>query len=181
MTATMLSPPPPRTPQRNQGAVIAGVVLAVVAAAVLVLAGISFYGNSKTDSAGYLTNKSDPFTTSTHALATDELDVVGSGWLMDTGAVGDIRLRADPRNGKPLFVGIARSADVDAYLRRSQYAEITDVDYDPFHVTYRSHGGTERPATPAEQDIWAAQTHGSGTQTLNWTAKDGTWSVVVMN
>jgi hypothetical protein len=181
MTATILSPPPQRTPRRNQGAVIAGTVLGVVAAAVLVVAGLSFYGNSKTDSAGYIATKSDPYTTSSYALATDDLDIDGTGWLVDTGVAGDIRLRADAHNGKPLFVGIARSTDVDAYLRRSEYAEITDVDYDPFHASYRAHAGAEKPAAPAEQDIWVAQTHGAGTQTLNWSVKDGTWSVVVMN
>jgi hypothetical protein len=33
---------------------------------------------------------------------------------------------------------------------------------------------------PAAQDIWVAQTSGSGTQTLEWTPADGSWTVVVM-
>ena len=181
MTALTLSPPPPRAPRRNPGLIVAGAVLAVVATMAFGLAALALWGDSKTDSAGYVSTKSDPFTTSTYALATDDLEIDGAGWLVDHDVFGDIRLRVDSRNGKPVFVGIARTDDVDAYLRQSAYAEVTDVDYDPFHPTYRAHAGGRVPAAPAEQDIWVASTHGPGTQTLNWEVEDGKWSVVVMN
>jgi hypothetical protein len=57
----------------------------------------------------------------------------------------------------------------------------TDVDYSPFHASYRDHGGDRRPARPADQHFWAASAHGSGTQTVAWDLEDGDWSIVVMN
>jgi len=179
MTATALSPPPPRHQHRNSGAIVAGVVVGVLATIALGLGTLALWGDSKTDSNGYLATKSHTFKTSTSALATDDLDVDGTGWLVDNDAFGKIRLQVD--SDKPVFVGIAKARDVDAYLAHSAYAEVTDVDYDPFEASYRAHFGAARPAAPADQDIWVASTHGSGTQRLNWDVKDGTWSVVVMN
>jgi len=181
MTATTLSPPPTRDPRRNSGAIVAGVVVGALAAIALVLGSLALWGNAKTDSAGYLSTKSDTYKTSTYALATDDLDIDGTGWLVDNDVLGKIRLRAASHDGKPVFLGIARADDAKAYLHSSAYAEVTDVDYSPFKPTYRAHFGSTPPSAPAEQDIWVASTHGPGTQTLNWDVKDGTWSVVVMN
>ena len=36
-------------------------------------------------------------------------------------------------------------------------------------------------APPAEQDFWTASATGSGEQELDWEARGGRWSVVVMN
>ena len=181
MSTVTLSPPPTRPPRRSTGQIAAGAVLALAAAFVLTLGGIAMWGNSKTDSAGYVSTKSDPFHASGHAIATDDLDIDGARWLVDHDVFGKVRLRADSHNGKPVFVGIARSRDVDDYLRGTSYAELTDVDYSPFEASYRDHAGARSPGAPADRDIWVASTHGPGTQTLNWDVQDGNWSVVVMN
>jgi hypothetical protein len=180
-TATLLTPTPTRPPSRSTGQIAAGAVLAILAAIAFTLGGLAMWGDSKTDSAGYLSTKSDPFITSSHAIATDDLEIDGTGWLVDHSVLGDVRLRADSRNGKPVFVGIARTDDVDAYLRQTSYAELTDIDTSPFKATYRDHAGGRVSGAPADQGIWAASTHGAGTQTLNWKVQDGKWSVVVMN
>jgi hypothetical protein len=101
---------------------------------------------------------------------------------MDRDDLGKVRLAVESSAGKPVFVGIARTSDVSNYLHGTSYTSVTDVDYSPFHASYRDrdHGG-ERPARPADQDFWAASAHGSGTQTLAWDLEDGDWSIVVMN
>jgi hypothetical protein len=101
---------------------------------------------------------------------------------MDRDDLGNVRLAVESSAGKPVFVGIARTSDVSNYLHGTSYTSVTDVDYLPFHASYRDrdHGG-ERPARPADQDFWAAAAHGSGTQTLAWDLEDGDWSIVVMN
>ena len=91
-----------------------------------------------------------------------------------------MRLQATSRDDKPVFVGVARTADADRYLEGTRHTDITDVDYDPFDPSYRDFDG-KAPARPVEQDIWAASTHGEGTQTLDWKAREGDWTVVVMN
>jgi hypothetical protein len=80
-----------------------------------------------------------------------------------------------------VFVGVARTADVDEYLRGSAHDVITDVDSSPFRVDYSHRDGDRAVAAPATQDIWAASAHGDGRQALKWKVEDGNWSVVVMN
>ena len=82
-------------------------------------------------------------------------------------------------NGKPVFAGIARTRDVDAYLLGSAHTTLTDVDVDPFEPKYERAPGTGTPARPADQRFWVATSDGS--KPLDWKVKDGTWSVVVMN
>ena len=92
-----------------------------------------------------------------------------------------MRLEVSSRNDKPVFVGIARTKDVSAYLRGTSHATVTDFHSDPFRAVYRAEPGAARPAAPASKPIWAASAHGTGTQTVTWDVKHGDWSVVVMN
>jgi hypothetical protein len=82
-------------------------------------------------------------------------------------------------NGKPVFAGIARTGDVDAYLRGSAHETLTDIDVDPFEPSFEQAPGSGTPSRPADQRFWAATSDGS--KPLDWKVKDGTWSVVVMN
>ena len=92
-------------------------------------------------------------------------------------------LRHDPpetmaKGGKPLFVGVARTRDVDAYLRGVAHSEVSDIDYAPFSARYDAASADAPPARPAgQQRIWAAQ----GEHALTWDVRSGDWSVVVMN
>jgi hypothetical protein len=129
---------------------------------------------SKQDDAGYYTTSTERIATSTSAIATDDLDVDGV-----PGALGKIRVNVSSANGKPVFAGIARTRDVDAYLLGSAHTTLTDIDVDPFEPSYEDSFGKGTPAPPAGQRFWAATSDGS--KPLDWKVKDGTWSVVVMN
>ena len=89
---------------------------------------------------------------------------------------------AASNNGKPVFVGIARTADVDRYLRGTAHTSVTDVDTSPFNAraTARVPPPSARPVRPT-QSFWAASARGTGRSTLTWDVRDGDWSVVVMN
>jgi len=78
-----------------------------------------------------------------------------------------------------LFVGVAHTDDVAAYLSGVQYSTVDEID-DP-ETRYVDHAGGAPSTEPAASDIWVAQTIGSGTQSLNWVPKSGNWTVVVMN
>ena len=80
-----------------------------------------------------------------------------------------------------MFVGIARTTDVENYLSGVSHTTLTDVDTSPFDADYEDHAGDRRPVAPADSHIWVASEHGSGKQTLNWDIEDGDYSVVVMN
>jgi hypothetical protein len=163
-------------------AIIGGALAGLVAFALVVGGAVLLYANGQKDRDGYVSTGSDRFHTSTYALATDDLDVNTDmpGWLDEGSALGHVRLKATSRNGKPVFVGIARTKDVDAYLRGAGHATVTDVNYSPFRASYDTHGGA-RPAPPVAQRFWTASANGSGTQTVDWKVRSGNWSVVVMN
>jgi hypothetical protein len=120
-------------------------------------------------------------TTPTSALVSDELDVGTDGpdWLFHDGRLASVRVTAT--GTEPVFVGIARTAQVDAYLDGVGHDEITDFELDPFSVTKARHQGAETPAPPADQPIWAESAHGTGAQTIAWPVQQGDWAVVVMN
>jgi hypothetical protein len=178
----MSQPTPSRTSAGRAVATVAGAIAAFVAFGLIVAGGVLLYGNSQKDRDGYASTGADRFHTRTYALATDDLDVNTDlpGWLLDDGALGHVRLKATSRDGKPIFVGIAPTKDVDAYLRGTSHTTVTDVEYPDFHATYAPHDG-DRPAPPVPQRFWSASANGGGTQTLEWKVRDGNWSVVVMN
>lgn len=174
--------PPKRGPSGGQiAAIVGGSIAGILAVLALVAGGLGLWADSKKDSDGYLKTGSDPYSTRTYAITTEDLQLDDDVPGVVEDLYGKVRLRATPHNGKPVFVGIARSDDVSRYLASSAHATLTDVNYDPFEASYRTTGGEQRPAAPADQGFWAASAHGSGRQTLTWDVKQGNWSVVVMN
>jgi hypothetical protein len=180
----------PHTPAKRRSggriaAIVAGGVAAVLAIGFIAGGALLLWGDSKKDDEGYLSTGKDRYAASTYALATDNLDVDldGAGWIMDRDDLGNVRLAVESSADKPVFVGIAHTSDVTNYLQETSYTSVTDIDYSPFHASYRDRdqGGDRRPARPADQDFWAASAHGSGTQTVAWDLEDGDWSIVVMN
>jgi hypothetical protein len=160
--------------------VVAG-LLGLFSLGLLAGGGVLLWGDAQKDDQGYLSTSRERFATSTYALATQNLDIDtdGAGWFLDRDRYGEIRLEVSSE--KPVFVGIARSRDVAAYLRGTQYDLVRDVSYSPFDADYRRVAGDERPPRPAGQDFWAASASGTGTQAVTWDVEDGDWSVVVMN
>ena len=177
--------PAPRRSGGRIAALIAAGVAALLAVGFIAAGALLLWGDSKKDDQGYLSTGKERYAASTYALASDNLDIDmdGAGWIMDRDDLGNVRLKVQSSAGKPVFVGIARTSDVSDYLRGISYTSVTDVDYSPFHASYRDrdHDGDRRPALPADQDFWAAAAHGSGTQTVAWDLEDGDWSIVVMN
>lgn len=162
---------------------VAASVLGLASLGLLALGGGLLWADSKKDDGGYLSTGRDPFTTETYALATENLDIdaTGAGWIIDEDRYGKVRLRAESRDGKPVFVGIARTRDAERYLRDVRHDLLTDIDYDPFDAQYREVGGSGSPGAPGAERFWAASAQGSGTQTLTWDVEHGDWSAAVMN
>jgi hypothetical protein len=176
---TTRGPSGPRVP-----ALVAAVLVAVLALGFLAAGAVALWAHhAKEDEAGFISTASNPFATSTGALTTDDLDVGDGGpaWLLDAGLLGELRLTVEPHAGRPVFVGIARTADAARYLDGSAHAEVTDIDHAPFRAHLRTHPGGPAPAPPATAGLWAASAHGPGPQTLTWDVEEGSWSIVVMN
>jgi hypothetical protein len=178
---------PPRRPYRaaRTTTMVVGVIVGLLAFGLLAVGGVLLWADSKKDEQGYIHTDTERFATRTAAIATDNLDLdsSGPGWLTSHDRYGHMRLEVSSRNGKPVFVGIARTNDVSAYLRGTAHATVTDFHSDPFRAVYRAEPGTARPApaAPASKPIWVASARGKGTQSVIWDVKHGNWSVVVMN
>jgi hypothetical protein len=167
------------------------VLLALGSMAVLVGVGSGIGGgalvwahNTQRDSAGFYSTSAERVDTPTSALTSERIDFgvneADYRWIPGDGATA-VRLQASPAGDKPVFVGIARSTDVERYLAGSAHARVTDFEVDPFRPELRESGGTARPAPPTAQTFWAKSVNGAGTQTLDWPVQSGSWSVVVMN
>jgi hypothetical protein len=172
-----------KTGHRRIAALVAAGATAVLSLGFVGTGAALLWADSEGDAHGYLNTDTERFSSSGHALATENRDLERDGpeSLLDDGALGKLRLRAESNDGKPVFVGVARTSDVEDYLRGSAHDVVTDVDYDPFDADYSAKRGDREPAAPARQDIWAASAHGGGEQALTWDVDDGDWSVVVMN
>ncbi len=183
MPANTFHNPRPRSTAARAAAIVTGGVIGFVSLGFLATGGAALWGDSQKDADGYLTTRSEHFSTTTHAIATDNLDIDldGAGWVLDNDSYGKVRLKVDSSSDKPVFAGIAPTRDVEDYLHGIAHTRLTDVDYSPFEADYDDRPGSGRPAPPADQSFWAASVDGTGPQTLTWDAQEGDWSVVLMN
>ena len=132
---------------------------------------------------GYLTTPTERFATPTYALTRTrlEVDTDGAGWILNDSWFGKVRIRGESAGGKTLFMGIGPEAAVAKYLGPVAHANVEEIDFDPFRVTYLPVTGGTPQGPPTEQRFWAASASGVGTQTLTWKVREGDWSVVLMN
>ena len=79
------------------------------------------------------------------------------------------------RRRKPLFVGVARTSDVDAYLRDSARSEASTSSSRRSASSTRAAPARAPPARPRRR------TSGRQGTALTWDVRSGDWSVVVMN
>ena len=184
MTTDSPAPPTGRPPGRARvPLLVAGAVAAVLALALLVGGAAVLWIDGKKDDQGYLNTSRQEFSARTAALASEtlDLDLDGAQHVVGSGDFGKVRLEATSRTARPVFVGIARTEDVRAYLRPVAHTTVTDVDASPFRAHQRDSAGAARATPPAKRPIWVASAQGTGSQEVAWKVKDGQWSVVVMN
>ena len=169
----------PRAGRRGRGVVllVLGSIAALLAFALLA-GGCAAVVLDRThrDDDGFLMTPTEDFSTATHAIVSEnaDLDLDGPDWAT-TDFFGTARIRSESE--RPVFVGIAREADVKDYLEGVAHAVVTEVD----EAEYTERPGSAPEGRPADQTFWAASATGAVEQTLEWEPEDGSWNVVVMN
>ena len=155
----------------------AGAIVLVLGALVVAAGGAALWQTGTSDG-GYITSGAHRFDTTSHAIVTENFKVDSDvpRWL-----IARTRITATSSDGKPVFIGVARKRDVDAYLANVSRSQIRNLEYGSFRVGYAKHAGTASPARPGSRSIWAASTSGTGEQQLNWRLRSGQWRVVLMN
>jgi hypothetical protein len=130
------------------------------------------------DSDGYYTSNSKHFSAPGYAITSDTLhfgDLPGA--VSDI--VGTVRVRGTSTNGRPLFIGIGRTSDVNSYLGGVARSEVTDINDNS--VDYARHPGGPPSGPPGAQHFWQASSSGLGRVTTTWKVSGGDWEIVAMN
>lgn len=183
MTTTSIPPSTPPVDRTWSGwrtvLVVMGALLALVGVTLFAVGGVGLWAQHQRDGDGYFTAGPARVSTSSYALTAPALDIggVGPDAFYTDDFLGKVRINIESTSGTPVFIGIGPAADVAAYLKGVGHDEVVDFDVDPFRLTTTARVGDKPATSPADQSFWVA----SGTETLNWTARSGDWSVVIMN
>jgi hypothetical protein len=163
--------------------IVLGSIGVLFGVAVLAGGGFLLWADRTQREDGYLTTPTERFATPTYALTRTrlEVDTEGAGWVLNDSWFGKVRIRGESPGEKTLFIGIGPQAAVAKYLGTVAHADVQDIDFDPFRVTYLPVTGGAPEGPPTDEHFWAASASGVGTQTLTWKVRDGDWSVVLMN
>jgi hypothetical protein len=177
--------PAARAPHLGRGRAARVVLGGLALLAALALIGSTIAGifglETNRDATGYFVTDTHHYRTSSYALSTESLNVGGVTGTLEAALVR-LRIAATSDDAaKPLFIGIARTADVNRYLGHVQHDELRDVSFDPFKIDYRRLGTGAPKAPPSTQSFWQTRASGTGTQTISWPVEKGRWSGVVMN
>jgi hypothetical protein len=145
--------------------------------------GVAF--GTQRDDDGFFDTDTVRIESPTAAVRSDEIDLGSDDhprrWPFGDGDLATVRIIAEPPEGDEIFVGIAHTTDVDAYLGDIRHDVVRDVDWRDDDVRYRRVGSDEGALpSPVDQDFWSARASGSGEQTLTWDVQGGHWSIVAM-
>ena len=150
----MTAPTPPADQGRWLGKILLTVFGSIGAlAALALLAGALVLGIAHTqrDADGFFTTSTERHATDSHALTHEGVRIGDISELPDwvDERFGTIRVRATSPDGTPLFVGVARTADVERYLQGVAHEQVTDFDADPFRTQTRPVAGGAPRGAPA--------------------------------
>jgi hypothetical protein len=177
-------PPAPRSSSSWTGGRVVGVVFSSFAALVgagLLIGGLFLVGAYAfaRDDDGYFTTATKHLQRNAYAITTGNVDLGSDpAGPAPSDVLGTVRVTVDGGSSRPVFLGIAPTADLNRYLRGVGQAELTEFYGAP---RYDVRAGGAPAAPPGAQGFWVAETRGTGQQRLNWDSRAGNWSVAVMN
>lgn len=180
----------PRHPVRRPWST--GRVLATVAAALFLLLGVGMLvgggalrvaDSTLRDDAGYVMGSRHTWQSPGYAVRTRSAEIHTDSTRLDLPArlLGTMTATADPVTPNGVFIGVARTADVDRYLRDVAVSTVVDPLDGNGEPTLRFVDGGSPSVPPTDATFWASSASGRGPQTITWEPTDGEWTLVVMN
>ncbi|SDK06962.1 hypothetical protein SAMN05428985_102526 [Nocardioides sp. YR527] len=166
----------------------AGRVIAVVAGSVLLLISFGLIAGgvvlavaaAERGDDGYLMTDETTISAPGHAITTETFTVeTDAGVDVPGRLVGETKLVVTSTEEGPLFVGLAPSTEVDAFLAGVGHSTIDG--FEGRRPTYDVVDGGSPATLPSDVGFWTASTSGTGTRTLIWEVESGDWTLVVMN
>jgi hypothetical protein len=181
------APPPSRWSTGRIVSVVIGAFLLFVSTGLLAGGGGLLYADqTQRDGDGYLWSPGAELITDRYALTSDgiELYTDGAEWVLDD-FLGTARLAVTSVDGSEVFVGVAPTRDVAAYLSGVGHHRLGNLGpgWDGREIgpgMMRGSAGSGPDVPPTETDIWVAQTSGTGSQVLDWRPQEGNWTAVIM-
>jgi hypothetical protein len=168
--------------KRSVALIILGSIVGLMALAFVSVGGTALWSDlAKRNSDGYFTGSAHRIANGSYAVTHDGVDIQYlPNWAND-GKLARLRIAATSDTGRPMFIGVARERDADAYLTNVAHANLHNYEDSDSKQTYDLVRGTAKPPRPASQDIWVASATGSGPKALEWKVGEGRWTVVLMN
>ena len=177
MSTAELTIPAPAQPGRVRR--VAAITAAVTALVLAISGAIALAGNSLRDGHGYFNTPTENFASGGYAIAMKTVDISDAPrWAIDAGLDG-VRVKAE--SNRRMFIGIARTADLDRYLEGTEHSDVSQLNYHPFQVDYDHTNGGAPPRNPAGESFWVESTSGTGSLALDWKPRPGSWRAVLMN
>ncbi len=177
MTAIDMTIPAPA--RRGRFTKIAAIATLVTALVLAVAGTVSLAANAFRDGSGYFNWPTETFSSGGYAIAMKTVDISKAPqWALNAGVD---RVRVQASSDRPIFIGIARTADLDRYLRGTEHDDVSGLTYNPFQVEYDHTSGHAANRLPANEAFWVKSTSGAGNLALDWKPRPGSWRAVVMN
>jgi hypothetical protein len=182
----MAAPPQPTytsPPEWGVGRIVAlvfGVLLVLPAFGLLLGGGVLLWADLGNRTDGYVFSETDDFATEGFALSSERIDLAtGADWVPLSAALGTARAEVASADGSEVFIGIAPVDEGTAYLDGVARSVIDDLGTTAVDEEFVDGGPPD--GAPGDQNFWAAQASGPGTQQLDWEPAEGDWLFVVMN
>ncbi|HET7734514.1 MAG TPA: DUF4389 domain-containing protein [Nocardioidaceae bacterium] len=193
--ASTVAVPPPATPTApvapprpwGAGRVVALVLGCTLLASSLALGvGGTFLGVANTvlrDDDGYVMTGGHDLSSDAYAVLSPSFEVHADppADRVPEELLGKVQLTADVSQGdSPMFLGIARSEDVDAYLNGVALDTVDRLSSIGGDTTYDRRAGGPPPSAPGEQGFWIASDSGTDRLSVTWKPRNGDWTFVLM-
>ncbi|WP_296604917.1 hypothetical protein [Nocardioides sp.] len=170
----------------------AGRVLATVTSSVLLLLGVGMVvgggalrlaDSTLRNDDGFVMGSTHRWQSPGYAVRSESAEIHTDSTTFDLPErfLGTMTATADPTTPNGVFLGVARTADVDRYLTDVAHSTVLDpFDGDGGPTLTFVDGGSPAVA-PTEAEFWVSSASGLGPQAITWEPEDGEWTLVVMN
>ena len=161
-----------------------GVTSVIVAASLLFGGGSLLWIDATfTDAEGFIQSETVEVEVDGYALVAGPAEIDLEPEIpVGVGELATVRLRVESQSpSQGIFLGVASSPALEAYLGGANYAVIESFRRESFALSYRMSGDDAPAVAPTTIDIWTDSTWGTGEQILDWEVRSGDDSFVVMN
>jgi hypothetical protein len=163
-------------------ALVVGVLLFLTGGGLGIGGGVLLGLSADRDDGGFITGDRVSVASTTAAVTVEDIEIhPGSVYGREVTGLDQVRVTVTGPQERPLFLGVARQSDVDAWLRGTAHDQVSGF-YNRVGVRYERASGVARAVEPpTSQLFWLASATGTGAVTLNWTPGDGAFALVLAN